>query len=77
MVTGTAADGVGLAAVLGDVRVNERDDVGTDGGSHDVREGDVLGGLGLDGDEGAGGGGGHWSVEEKEERRERSFETEK
>lgn len=74
--SGAAADGVGLAAVLGDVRVNERDDVGTDGGSHDVREGDVLGGLGLDGDEGAGGGG-HWSVEEKEERRERSFETEK
>jgi len=61
LVAGAAADGVGLAAVLGDVGVDEVDDVGADGGLHDVGDGDGGGGVGchvtlegLDGDEGAG-----------------------
>ena len=58
LVAGAAADGVGLAGVLGDVVVDECDDVWADGGLHDVREGDGWGGVGghvalegLDGNE--------------------------
>lgn len=42
---GFSADGVWLAAVLGDVGVDEIDDVGTDGGLHDVRYMDGLCGV--------------------------------
>jgi len=61
LVSGAAADGVGLTAVLGNVGVDEVDDVGADGSLHDIGNGDGGGGVGchvtlegLDGDEGAG-----------------------
>lgn len=44
---GLAADSVGLAAVFGDVGVDEVDDVGADGGFHDVGEGDGGGLVGF------------------------------
>ena len=44
LVTGLLGDGVGLAGVVGDLSVDEADDVGTDGGCHDVGE-DDGGGL--------------------------------
>ena len=36
LVAGFGGDGVGLAGVVGDLGVDEADDVGTDGGCHDV-----------------------------------------
>ena len=66
LMTGAAADGIGLAAIFGDVGVDEVDDVWADGGLHDVREWDGVAAIGghirlerLNGDERAGGGG-HW-----------------
>ena len=44
LVAGFLGDGVGLAAVVGDLGVDEVDDVGADGGGHDVGE-DDGGGL--------------------------------
>lgn len=59
-------NGVRLAAVLGDVRVNEAHDVGSDRGLHDVGQGDGGACVGghvtfqrLDGDKRTGSGG-HW-----------------
>ncbi|WVY98782.1 hypothetical protein V8G54_030933 [Vigna mungo] len=61
LVASPAADGVGLAAVLGDVGVYEVYDVRADGGPHDVGDGNGGGGVGghvalegLDGDKGTG-----------------------
>ena len=47
LVTSATTDGVWLAAVLGDVRVYEIDDVGADRGLHDVRDGNGGGGIGC------------------------------
>ena len=67
--TGLLGDGVGLAAVVGDLSVDEADDVGADGGRHDVGEDDGGGLVGghvaveaLDGDERTCGGGSHFSL---------------
>eukprot|EP00750_Incisomonas_marina_P002210 INCI1215.1.p1 GENE.INCI1215.1~~INCI1215.1.p1 ORF type:complete len:438 (-),score=48.76 INCI1215.1:185-1498(-) len=46
LVAGVAVDGVGLAGVLGHLRVHEVDDVRADGGGEDGREGDGVGGSG-------------------------------
>ena len=45
------AHGIGLTLVLGDIGVHEGDNVGTDGGEEDLREGGLFGGLsGLTGE---------------------------
>ena len=46
LVTGFLGDGVGLALVLGDVGVDEVDDIGSDRGLHDVWQGNGLRGIG-------------------------------
>ncbi|KAJ9697692.1 hypothetical protein PVL29_007018 [Vitis rotundifolia] len=73
--TSATANGVGLAAIFGDVGVDEVDDVWPDGGLHDIRERDgvaaVCGHIRLEhlnGDERASGGSHWWGcVELKEE----------
>lgn len=67
--TGFAADGVWLTGVFGDVGVDEVDDVGTDGCTHDIRDweggGSVSGHVtfnGVDSDERTSCGGGHCCV---------------
>jgi len=57
-VTSFTADGVGLTGVFGDVGVDEVDDVRTDGGTHDIGNGEGGGGVsghvtfdGVDSDE--------------------------
>ena len=61
--------GVGLALVVGDLSVDEVDDVGSDGGFHDIGQSDGGDGIGchvtfegLDSDKGTHGGycGSHW-----------------
>ena len=69
LVSGLLGHGVGLALVVGDLGVDEVDDVGSDGGFHNIGQcdgGDGIGGHvtfeGLDSDKGAHSSycGGHW-----------------
>lgn len=67
--TGFTADGVGLTGVFGDVGVDEVDDVGTDGCTHDIRDGEGGGSVsghitfdGVDSDERSCSCGGHCCV---------------
>uniref|UniRef100_A0A2N9F0A5 Uncharacterized protein n=1 Tax=Fagus sylvatica TaxID=28930 RepID=A0A2N9F0A5_FAGSY len=60
LVSSFLGHGVGLALVVGDLVVDEVDDVGSDGGLHDIGDGKGLGGIGghvtlqrLDGHDGA------------------------
>ena len=71
-------DGIGLAAILGDVCVDVVDDVRSDRGLHDIGKSDggsrIRGHIveaweGLNGDKGAGGGGGHLVARRGEKRR--------
>ena len=46
LVTGATTNGVGLAAVFGDVGVDKGDDVRTDGGFHNIGERDGVSAVG-------------------------------
>ena len=73
--TSATANGVGLAAIFGDVGVDEVDDVWPDGGLHDIRERDCVAAVcghirleHLNGDERASGGSHCWGCVELEKR---------